>query len=494
VEAVCDVEDAAGVLADLVDKSLVEAGGGRYRMLDTIRLFCAGHLTEAGEEETLRARHARHFLALARRADPHLRRAEQLEWLARLSAEHADLMAALRWAVRRDTETGLRLVAALAAYWWLSGRRSQAGECAAELLRAVGTPPPGLAEEYVMCVVHAVPRAQDAHWKRAEAAIMALDRPLRHSFTLALWGMAAGPPETADRERADRWIDDDPWNQALVRLSLALLAMFGGRPEEGERGLLDVLAVFRGLGERWGTAQALDSLALMAGQRGEWGSARAMWGEALQLLGELGALEECADVLAHRGEASVRAGDLASAAADYLRAEEMSRRAGRPGGPALVPLGLGEVARLSGDLAGARAHLESAARSVEAGAFGAHGTRALVRVALARLAEAQGDPPEPHLREALTAVGGSPFVSDLATVVEGHAGYALAAGRPERAALLLGAAVSLRGVPVAGDPDVTRVTAAARDLLGVSAFTTAFNRGLALHRDEVPPLLGEPAP
>lgn len=51
-----------------------------------------------------------------------------------LAADHGNLMAALRWSADHAPETGLRLVAALAAYWWLSGRRAEAGEPAARLL------------------------------------------------------------------------------------------------------------------------------------------------------------------------------------------------------------------------------------------------------------------------------------------------------------------------------------------------------------------------
>ncbi|MDP9844027.1 putative ATPase/DNA-binding SARP family transcriptional activator [Streptosporangium lutulentum] len=169
VEAVCEVEGAAELLADLVDKSLIEMGGGRYRMLNTISLFCAERLAETGERDHLAALHARYFLGLAQRADPHLRRSEQLLWLAGLSADHGNLMAALRWAVPNDRETALRLITALAAYWWLSGRHSHAGEAAAELLEATARPVPGLEEEYVMCVAHAVPRALPEHWARARA-------------------------------------------------------------------------------------------------------------------------------------------------------------------------------------------------------------------------------------------------------------------------------------------------------------------------------------
>src|SRR5262249_45143910 len=119
VERVCDGD--ADLLAGLVDKSLVTTDGARYRMPATIRLWCAQQLTAA----TTGRGHAWYFLELAREADTHLRRAGQLDWLARLAAEDGNLMAALRWAVDGDRETAFGLVAALAAYWWLTGKRGQ---------------------------------------------------------------------------------------------------------------------------------------------------------------------------------------------------------------------------------------------------------------------------------------------------------------------------------------------------------------------------------
>ncbi|WP_329091869.1 BTAD domain-containing putative transcriptional regulator [Streptosporangium sp. NBC_01469] len=488
-EAVCEVEDAAGLLADLVDRSLVETDGDRYRMLDTIRLFCAERLAEAGEEDRLRGGHARHFLDLARRADPHLRRAEQLRWLARLSSEHANLTAALRWAVRGDRETGLRLVAALAAYWWLGGRRGDAGEAAAELLAVTGRPLAGLEEEYVMCVAHAVPRALPEHWERAEAIMWSRDRPLRHPFAAALWGMSAGPPEPAPPAgpETDRLFGSDPWSLALVGLSRALLKVLDGDPAGGERELEEVLARFRSLGERWGTAQGLDWLALVASWRGEWARASGLWREALELLEELGALEETADVLGRRAEALVREGDLAAAAADHRRAGELARKAGAPGVPAATHLGLGEIARLEGDRTEARHRIDLALREAETGAFGAESARARALTALGRLAEAEGDLAGAllHHRQAQARARRSPLAVDLADAVEGRAGAALLEGTGTRAALLLGMAVALRGTAVAGDRDVAGVAAGARDLVGAEVFASAYARGAAMRHDEV---------
>ncbi|MET8851828.1 BTAD domain-containing putative transcriptional regulator [Amycolatopsis sp. NPDC004625] len=148
VERVCDVPDT--VLTGLVEKSFVVFDGGRYRMLETIRAFSA----EQGEARP--AAHAKYFLDFAGAREPKLRGADQLTALAELTAEHADLHAALRWSAAEAPETALRLVAALSWYWWLRGLRSEATPIADAVLAAVGSePPPGLAEEYVLCAIHA---------------------------------------------------------------------------------------------------------------------------------------------------------------------------------------------------------------------------------------------------------------------------------------------------------------------------------------------------
>jgi hypothetical protein len=68
----------------------------------------------------------------------------------------------------------------------------------------------------------------------------------------------------------------------------------------------------------------------------------------------------------------------------------------------------------------------------------------------------------------------------MALAVEGLAGVALLEGDGERAAFLLGAGTALRGIALAGDPDVARVRAGARARIGGSAFDRAHERGTAL--------------
>jgi len=90
------------VIGSLVDKSLVVAEHSRdsvrYRLLETIRQYCAQELLRAaGEDEVLRvrARHADYFLTLAESAYPALLGHGQVHWLRRLDTEWENLRAAL---------------------------------------------------------------------------------------------------------------------------------------------------------------------------------------------------------------------------------------------------------------------------------------------------------------------------------------------------------------------------------------------------------------
>jgi predicted ATPase len=109
------------LLIRLVEKSLVavDAGGERYRLLQTVRQYAQERLNESGAEQEVRTRHLHCYLALAEQARPQLNGPEQGAWLARLDLERENLLAAHVWADRAmDGATlGLRLVRALKPYW-----------------------------------------------------------------------------------------------------------------------------------------------------------------------------------------------------------------------------------------------------------------------------------------------------------------------------------------------------------------------------------------
>jgi predicted ATPase/class 3 adenylate cyclase/DNA-binding XRE family transcriptional regulator len=129
-EAVCgfgtiDILDVAGLLGSLVDKSLVvaeQAGTtARYRLLETIRLFAAEQLAEAGREQAAAVCvvYCAHYLAVAETAAPHLAGPRQASWLARLDADNANLRRAARLAAEEPDGTTqvLRFSVALRRYW-----------------------------------------------------------------------------------------------------------------------------------------------------------------------------------------------------------------------------------------------------------------------------------------------------------------------------------------------------------------------------------------
>ena len=128
--AVAEEDDVLDLLAALVDRSLLQVAdpdAPRYRMLETLREYGLDRLAETGELAAVKDAHARHFAALAEEADPHLRRPEQVAWLARLTAERENMIAALRHLCDTgDARRALRMVVSLGWFWLLSGSQEEA--------------------------------------------------------------------------------------------------------------------------------------------------------------------------------------------------------------------------------------------------------------------------------------------------------------------------------------------------------------------------------
>jgi predicted ATPase/DNA-binding CsgD family transcriptional regulator len=125
--------DVLTALIGLVDKSVVlrpeEPGRGeepRYRLLDTIREFGAEQLGRHGEQAASGDRHMAYFLRLADDFARHDKDADQLARFRALRGEHANLRAALGYALAApgpagDGRLAARLAAALRPYWEISG-------------------------------------------------------------------------------------------------------------------------------------------------------------------------------------------------------------------------------------------------------------------------------------------------------------------------------------------------------------------------------------
>ncbi len=137
VEGVCSDEelpsdDVLDVVASLVDRSVLgreEYGSQvRYRMLETIRQYGQEKLEDQGEEDTWRRRHRDWYADLAARAEADWISPRQVEWVARLRREHANLRAALEFSVADPKEAGaaMRIASSLEHHWVARGTLSEA--------------------------------------------------------------------------------------------------------------------------------------------------------------------------------------------------------------------------------------------------------------------------------------------------------------------------------------------------------------------------------
>jgi non-specific serine/threonine protein kinase len=121
-----EAADVLVLVARLVEKSLLvpdltRPALTRYWVLETVRQFASERLADSGELARQSQRHAAHYLALARQAEPHQRGPDHRQWLTRLDADHDNLRIALGWCLANDPPSSLRLAASLTWFWITRG-------------------------------------------------------------------------------------------------------------------------------------------------------------------------------------------------------------------------------------------------------------------------------------------------------------------------------------------------------------------------------------
>jgi predicted ATPase/DNA-binding SARP family transcriptional activator len=486
-EGVCagpDVDDVFERLASLVDKSLVVAVPQpdglptRYRMLETIREYAGERLDEAGEREAAADAHARMVLDLAETAEPHLRTADQLVWLARLRAEADEIDIALRRTVAGgDAATAHRIVAAMVWSWLIRGRTDEADRWTTTVHGLDGqVPAQARALSTGFLAVLSVGKGDAAGARRlAETAVAlaaGLPRPwhpvlqLLEPVTTLLVEEDDGPIVALATEA------QDPWVRGYALSVRAQIAENEGRIDE-QRELLrvahDQLAA---IGDRFGLGLTVHSLGELEDVAGDHAAAARAYDEAIALSAELGNDDDLLQFLGRRALLEARHGDFAAARA-------MLERIDRPkDGPFISAGGLGsalaQIERMAGDLDAARAHLDIAASDLAGSGFGGLAVphrRAFLAMTRAAIELAAG-----HVDEARAAVaeGVSAAVESrdgpvTAAVAEVAAQLALAEGDPRCACLLLGVATAQRGTLDRGSPEVRGTLTTLRASLGTDA-------------------------
>jgi len=130
-QAVMD-KSVSDLTTSLLDKSLLqqvfdEHGRSRFTMLVTIQRFALNRMQATELETTARQGHLNYFVELAEQGDKQARGPSVVEWADRIESEHNNFRAALEWSVsNQDSESALRLLAALGWFWQLAGHFSEA--------------------------------------------------------------------------------------------------------------------------------------------------------------------------------------------------------------------------------------------------------------------------------------------------------------------------------------------------------------------------------
>jgi predicted ATPase/DNA-binding SARP family transcriptional activator len=490
--------EVVGLLVRLVDRSLVvpdPAGGGMFRMLETIRMYAWERLVEAGEDVELGRAHAAHLLAIAEAAEPELRGPGQRRWLHWWRRERDDLAAAVRWCLAHgdtDADLGLRLVAALGWFASFAAYPEGAGDIE-RMLEAARDPSPmatalalqaySLAARPRACVVHPSPVSAAAA-EQSLTLFTQLDERHRAAYSqtfLAVEGIGKPDPKPSrsllDTAAAEFRSTDDRWGLALVEFVAMDLQHGMGNWSRAAAHAERALNYFGQLDDEWGLSAVQIHQARALHRAGQLNEAAKVFESALEWARRVGVANTSQNVLAHLGHVRLQLGDRASAVRYFTDAHSTARNLGQTGSE-LASLGEALLARLDGDLPGARNQYLAALDLVETRPE--PGLQAAAHNGLGSLASLTGDfdEAERHYRtawelasthDAYEIVVGAAAAASL----EGLAGLAAARGEGVAAARLLGAAARWRTEhrwpPTASEQaDIERAAAEARTAAGAA--------------------------
>jgi hypothetical protein len=479
-------ERVLDLLTALAEKSLLIAAGdraSRYRLTGTIKEYARQRLAEAGESDRARHAHLAYFTGLTEAAEPHLRRADQLEWLAALEAEHDNIGSAMRGALAAgEAHAAMRLAAGAGWYWWLGGHRTEG----IELITAAANTPGEVTDEiralvYAL-VVHFVSGGRNDQYQIAEwvhKAYRSGQRSQRRHPSLelvaALERMLQAPDAflTAFEPLLDA---EDPWVRALARLHVGKARIVAGQGGRDADAYLEMaFAEFLALGERFGISFARTELADRIAMRGELAAACEHYEQAIAVLTETGAVEDVIQKRSRQAQLYWLLGDEDASAAAIAEAQRFAERVTWPDALAELAFAQAELARWNGNAEEARRQLGLAATMLGDAAEQPN-IRAVTHDLLGYLA---GDliQARTHHAAACQAAAEAGYAPLLAQVLAGVADLALRRGQDEQAARLLGASAGVRGLPDQSRPDEARVERTARSRLGDARFAEAAREG-----------------
>jgi tetratricopeptide (TPR) repeat protein len=251
--------------------------------------------------------------------------------------------------------------------------------------------------------------------------------------------------------------------------------MLGHGGPEADAFLETALAEFRAIGERWGISFALTELADRIAVRGEFATACDYYEQAVEVVTEVGAIEDVIRMRSRQAQLHWLLGDADSSAAAIAEAQRCAERVAWPNALAELALSRAELARWDGNAEEARKQLSVAATMLGDQAEQGH-IRGVTEDLLGYLADDLGEA-RAHRAAACQAAAEAGHPPLIAQVLVGVADLALRRDQYGQAARLLAASAGVRGLPDRSHPDRARIEQAARRRLGEELFAEATREG-----------------
>ncbi|UFQ16648.1 winged helix-turn-helix domain-containing protein [Streptomyces huasconensis] len=543
-EAVC-TGSATDLIGALVDKSLVvavpgagpEAGGMRYRLLETIHEYAVERAAETPALLTAaEQRHAAYFRALVEQAEPLLRSAEQLPWIRRLETELDNIRAALQHSIEsRDVETAIALALHSGWFWWLRNYHREACEWMGRILELAPAPGPSghltlpdeddplywpwmdlrLLHLFLVTETHSSEGkavGAEADWTDSRyvdqvRAVFARPGPHAARFPGLIWPFTiffGGGTLDDTRPAVDESVENcrrygGDWELCIMLMFRGHMAIdMNGHLSGVDEDLAELRTLSTRVGDRWMRAQVNSAVGEAAMARNRHDEARAAYEEALRLAYEVGAYAEMSFLMARLAEIAYREGERDTAEKILDEAGAEADRHSVTDSRAFVRLLRARVALDDGDVLRARQLI------AEVRALTAQGTpppqfRAGVRDVEAQVVAAESGP-RAGLRELVEAlreaVAGHCSEMIIAVLVDTGGTFAGRLGDHARAARLFAAATQLRyghPRPMPERAIVERFMTTASATLGERQYEQQCARGASLTIAEITAELAEAA-
>jgi predicted ATPase/tRNA A-37 threonylcarbamoyl transferase component Bud32 len=312
VEAVCNADETLEVdildaMESLVGQSLVQQIQPpdlepRFTMLETMREFGLQRLAASPDETLTRRAHAAYCIVLAEEGAGELGPEESARWLARCDLEQDNFRAALEWTTReRELEWGLRLGAALHAFWHARGKYSEGRERLGLLLGLSGQVTPKTRARALNAAGYMATGQGDLALSRLlYDESLAISRNLGDiaSEVTALNALAYSEALSGDGDRAralfhecvelaEKAGSERAVAQSLVNLGHHILK-YGGDPEAAQPLYERALKIAERLNDVSVVAMCLSHLGDVARARKDTQTARGMYERAIATSGALG--------------------------------------------------------------------------------------------------------------------------------------------------------------------------------------------------------------